>query len=213
MCKTTAAVSFFVETHCFSNLHWDNMKWRWMREDTSVSGSLSVQWAATDTSSVPYYWPYKGGIKWPLPTSAKMRWVAFLRTPLALALPYQQREPEKYLPLGGAAVILEFKFLPSTLETASLARVTVPAHQVLPTRQELPASAHKTGTEQARRTNSTSYKTQVRLLDIKIVCHSYSSLGQSKVSSEASVEKWVTQVQKSYQLPWSRKCENQAVPP
>lgn len=93
------------------------------------------------------------------------------------------------MPLGGAVVILDFKSLPSTPETANLTGVTIAAHQVLPSRQKLPASAHKTATEQAQRTISTFYKTEVRLLDVKIACHLCSSLGQSKVPSEASVEK------------------------
>lgn len=47
---------------------------------------------------------------------------------------------------------------------------TIPAHQVLPPTQKMPASAHRTGTEQAWRTNSTFCKTEVRLLDINQSC-------------------------------------------
>ena len=118
----------------------------------------------------------------------------FLRIPLGLGLLYQQTEAEKDLPLGGAVVIPDFKSLPSALETANGAGGTTPAHQVLPPRQKLPALAHKTVTEQARKNNSTFCKTEVRLLAIKIICHLCSSPGQSKASfetmlSETSVKK------------------------
>ena len=77
------------------------------------------------------------------PSHLCKKWIMFLGTLLGLALPYQQTEAEKGLPLGGAVAILDFKTLPSALETANLTRVIIPAHQVLPTRQKLPASAPK----------------------------------------------------------------------
>lgn len=71
--KQQQQVFCFEETHCFSNLYWDNGKWRWMREHIYVSGSLSVQWAATDIQSIPYYWSYQLDIKWLLLACVKMR--------------------------------------------------------------------------------------------------------------------------------------------
>lgn len=173
----------------------------------SVSGSLSAQWAATDAQSGPYCWSYQSGIKRPLPTSEKSA-VVVPRTPLGLALPYQHTEAEKDLPLGGAPVLLDFKSLPLRPGDCKPERVT--CHSCTPgsaNQQNPPASAHKTATEQARRTHSMFYKTEVRLSDIRIACHWCSSLGRSKVSSEAilseaSIKKWVTQVWNRYQLPW-----------
>lgn len=142
----------------------------------------------------------------PLPTSVKKQWRVFLRILLGLALLSQQTEAEKDLPLGGAVVILHFKSLLSSLWTANLTRHHHSAHQVLPTRQKLSASAHRRLTEQARRTNSMFYKTEVRLLDIKRVFHLCSSLGQSKfaseaILSEASAEKYLFCIGVSYQPP------------
>lgn len=149
----------------------------------NVSGSLSVRWAATYTvSSLLLIPPMRHQT---LSHLCKKVVGVFLRIRLGLALLSQQTEAEKDLPLGGAVVILHFKCLPSTLETANL---TSPFQQ---TRFSQTARScllqHTERSLNKHRELILFYKTEVRLLDIKIVCQLRPSLGQSKVSYEAAL--------------------------
>lgn len=149
---------------------------------TYVSGSVSVQQAAINTQPVPFYRSYQLDTKRPFPPLQKCSGVVFLRTAAAAsrnrAGPATGRSCSHTQGYSDTGILKSPHTILNPcppLWTENLPGVTIPANQVLPASQRLPAAIHQT--DWTHRSNSVFYETEVRLLLIKIVHHLWSSLG------------------------------------